>query len=106
MHDEILHDELPPLPHTSRGGPRTAAGKTISSQNALKHGCRSEKILLAGEDPAEFESTVDAWFDHYHPATPPAIALVEQLARSHWKLKRNQKRLEDIEYELPANHSW
>ncbi len=105
MHDENIPDDLPPLPHTGRGGPRTTAGKAISCQNALKHGCRSEKILLAGEDPAEFESTVDAWFDHYHPATEPAIALVEQLARSHWKLKRNQKRLEEIEYELPANPS-
>ncbi len=30
-------------------------------------------------------------------------ALVEDLARAHWFLKRASKRLEEIEYELPSN---
>ncbi len=76
-------------------GPRTPAGKATSSQNAIKHGCCSQKTILRDEDPAEFEFVVQGWFDHYRPE--------DQLARAHWFLKRASKRLEEIEYELPSN---
>lgn len=105
--DELIIDELRPEHRTGPTGPRTPDGKAKSSQNSLKHGCRSEKTVLPDEDPAEFEATVQAWFDHYRPDTQPAVSLVEQLALAHWKLKRNTKRLEEIEYQLPGNaHLW
>ncbi len=105
--DNFIIDELPPEHRTGSTGPRSPEGKAKSSQNSLKHGCRSEKTVLPDEDPAEFESTVQAWFDHYRPDSQPAIGLVEQLALAHWKLKRNTKRLEEIEYQLPGNaHLW
>jgi hypothetical protein len=89
--------------HTGPTGPRTPAGKAKSSQNSFKHGCRSEKTVLRHEDPAEFEATVQGWLTHYLPDTQPAITLVENLARAHWALNRNEKRLEEVEWELPAN---
>jgi hypothetical protein len=88
---------------TGPTGPRTPKGKAKSSQNSFKHGCRSAKTVLPHEDPAEFEATVQGWFISYHPDTQPAITLVENLARAHWVLKRNEKRLEEVEWELPAN---
>ena len=36
-------------------GPRTAAGKERSSQNALTHGLTSRSPVLATEDPAAFQ---------------------------------------------------
>jgi hypothetical protein len=84
-------------------GPRTPEGKATSSLNALKHGCRSEKTVLRDEDPAEFEATVAAWFHLYEPRDLVAITLVEKTARAHWFLKRASKRLEEVEWELPAN---
>jgi len=38
-------------------GPKTAAGRARSSQNALKHGRRARRlVLLADEDPAEYRA--------------------------------------------------
>ena len=45
-------------------GPRTAEGKARSSQNAVKHGLTAkEGPVLPGEDPAEFETFVEALFE-------------------------------------------
>jgi len=107
MHDLI--DELPPqLPErTGPTGPRTPEGKAKSSQNSYKHGLRSEKTVLPDEDPAAFEATVQHWFTHYAPDNPAALSLVENVARADWQLKRNQKRLDEIEWQLPGNaHCW
>lgn len=74
------------------------------SLNALKHGLRSEKTILRDEDPAEFEALVDCWFNHYKPDDDEvAVSLVAELARSHWLLKRAVKRVEEVEFNLPAN---
>jgi hypothetical protein len=40
-------------------GPRTAAGKAISSQNALKHGLASGRLIIEGEDPADYQANLD-----------------------------------------------
>lgn len=74
------------------------------SLNALKHGLRSEKTILRDEDPAEFDVLVDCWFNHYKPEDDEvAAALVAELARSHWLLKRALKRVEEVEFNLPTN---
>jgi len=36
-------------------GPRTAEGKAVASQNAVKHGLLAQKAVIVGEDPGEFE---------------------------------------------------
>ena len=46
--------------------------------NALKHGLRSQKLVLRHEDPLEFEMTIAGWFEQYTPATPVAVTLVEE----------------------------
>lgn len=36
-------------------GPRTEAGMSIASKNAIKHGLQATEIVIPGEDPAEFD---------------------------------------------------
>ena len=95
--------EIPPeQPRPGRTGPTTPDGKERSSGNAITHGCRSAKLILRHEDPAEFEALRDAWFRQYQPETEIATALVEETVRAHWLLRRAQKQLENIEWELPS----
>ena len=42
-------------------GPRTEAGLSTSSLNALKHGLRSQLTVIPGENAAEFQSLFDAF---------------------------------------------
>lgn len=85
-------------------GPRTPEGKARSSLNRLTHGCRSEQILIPTEDPKELEFTVEAWFDHYQPGDDElAGLLVYETALAHWFLKRNRRRLAQVEAHLPGN---
>src|SRR5437764_5165047 len=103
--DELLDEQHPH--RTGPTGPRTPAGKAKSSQNSLQHGLRSEKTVLPDEDPAAFEATVQHWFGHYQPDNPAALSLVENVALADWQLKRNQKRLDEIEWRLPGDaHCW
>jgi hypothetical protein len=90
-------------PRPRSTGPRSIEGKANSSMNRLVHGCRSQKLVLRHEDPAEFEATIRGWFEHYAPQDEVAVSLVEELAKAHWFLKRAQKRLAEFEWELPMN---
>jgi hypothetical protein len=82
-------------------GPRSPNGKAKSSLNRLTHGCRSEQILIPGEDPAEFEFLMNEWFDTYSPQDSTASNLVEETAKAYWFLKRNEKWLHQIQVRLP-----
>jgi hypothetical protein len=104
--DDLLEDE-PLAERTGPTGPRTPKGKAKSSQNSYKHGLRSAQTVLPDEDPAAFEATVQHWFTHYQPDDPAALSLVEKLARADWQFKRTQKRLDEVEWQLPGNaHCW
>ncbi|HTU48303.1 MAG TPA: hypothetical protein VMF91_24805 [Bryobacteraceae bacterium] len=82
-------------------GPRSPEGKATSSLNRLTHGCRSEQILIPGEDPAEFEFMMNGWIEAYDPKDAIALNLVEEVAKAHWFLKRNEKWLHQIQVRLP-----
>lgn len=86
----------------------TRVSTALFSPMNFKHGLRSEKTILRDEDAAEFDALVNCWFNHYAPGDDEiGAALVAQLARAHWFLKRAVHRLEEIEYELPGNaHCW
>jgi hypothetical protein len=72
----------------SKGGPRTQAGKAASSRNSFKHGLASGRILIEGEDPAEFEALVADLEADYRPATETEALLVHDLAKFHWLADR------------------
>jgi hypothetical protein len=69
-------------------GPRTAAGKQRSSQNALTHGLTSRSPVLATEDPAQYQRHCRQFFDEYQPATPTETQLTQDLADTAWRLNR------------------
>jgi hypothetical protein len=69
-------------------GPRTAAGKQISSQNAVTHGLTSRSPVLATEDPAAHQRHCRQFFDEYQPATPTETQLTQELADTAWRLNR------------------
>ncbi len=77
----------PPAPNRSTG-PRTAAGKQRSSQNALTHGLTSHSPLLATEDPAAYQAHCRQFFDEYQPATATETQLTQELADTAWRLNR------------------
>ena len=99
--------EISPYPPHRPGrstGPRSPDGKANSSMNRLTHGCRSEKIVLPFEDPAEWDFTLQSWMNAYQPQeNPTAATLVFETARAHWLLQRNQKRLDESESCLPPD---
>ena len=70
-------------------GPITAKGKKKSSQNSLKHGLRSEKMLvLSNESEANFDSLVKACETHFTPANAFEAELVQEIAAARWRLRR------------------
>jgi hypothetical protein len=69
-------------------GPRTAAGKQRSSQNALTHGLTSRSPVLATEDPAAYQLHCRGFFDEYQPATPTETQLAQELADTAWRINR------------------
>ena len=53
-------------------GPRTEAGKAVSSQNALKHGLTAQTVLLPGEDEAAYRKMCEGFlciFVHFFART-------------------------------------
>ena len=73
-------------------GPRTSQGKAASSMNALQHGLTSSKILLPGENSAEFQQLRNSLLEEHQPATPTESLLVEEIAQAHWRLDRVRHR--------------
>ena len=69
-------------------GPRTAEGKAISSQNALKTGLTGRTVLLAGEDPALYQAHCESFFAEYQPANDAETELVQAIADTAWRLHR------------------
>ena len=69
-------------------GPKTAAGKEKTRLNGLKHGLRSEEVVLPTESRSAFESHMAAWMDDWKPPTETRRFLVERAATAAWRLKR------------------
>jgi hypothetical protein len=72
-------------------GPRTAAGKAVVAQNAVKHGLRAEQAVIAGEDPGEFEFYRDALLAELAPAGAMESMLAERAVHLAWRLRRAER---------------
>ena len=71
-------------------GPKSPAGKTRSSQNALRHGFASKQIVLNTEDEAAFQALHAQFLDEYQPSGPTECMLVDEVAVAAWRLRRMQ----------------
>jgi hypothetical protein len=76
-------------------GPRTARGKTASSQNACKHGFRSAS---APHTNPEFEALLDAFRSEHLPTTPAEESCVGTIATAVWKIHE----IDRLDYEAFA----
>jgi hypothetical protein len=78
-----------PQPLTPKAtGPRTAAGKQRSSQNALTHGLTAASPVLPSENRAAYEDHRRGFFDEHKPATSTESQLVQEMADTSWRLNR------------------
>jgi hypothetical protein len=69
-------------------GPVTPEGKVRSSRNSLRHGFRSEIVVLPHEDKAHFEQLRDSYMDDLQPANQSQLDLVDTMAAARWRLNR------------------
>lgn len=69
-------------------GPKSAEGKSISSQNALKTGLDAKSEVLRFESRPDYEALIAEFYTRYRPTVPEDRALVDMLIRSEWLLRR------------------
>ena len=76
-------------------GPKTPEGKAAASLNACKHGIRSHEVVIRGrclqEDNHEFEALHERLWDDLKPIGALEEILVDQIATTHWRLRRALK---------------
>jgi len=70
-------------------GPRTAAGKAICSQNALRHGFTGGFRMMGPEDRREFDQLVAQLHADLKPTTVLEAMLLERMAQHHWVVQRS-----------------
>ena len=69
-------------------GPRTTAGKTNSSANAIQHGILSRHLILPGESWVEFDALLQQLVAEQQPQDTLELALVERMAVALWRQRR------------------
>jgi hypothetical protein len=73
----------------SKPGPKTAAARRAVRRNALKHGIRSDLVVIdQQEDPKEWESFRDGIVSSLEPEGSLEEVLAEEIAFLHWKIRR------------------
>ncbi len=74
-------------------GPRTTAGKVVSSQNALGSGIYAESETIRDENASTIDALAAVYLDRFHPAAPEQRCLVDILVHSEWTLRRLRRAL-------------
>src|SRR3954453_15324744 len=69
-------------------GPRSAEGKSASRFNALKHGIDAASAVIPGEDPAEYETLCEEYYEHFQPESPDERYHVQTMIDSEWQKRR------------------
>src|SRR6201996_4364039 len=101
---ELEEEDRPyrPPPYTHSTGPTSPEGKAVSSQNATKHGCCSNKLILPDEDEQEGKDLKQGWLDAYEPQTHAGLTLVCEAAVAQWLLLRARRRYNEAEQRVYA----
>jgi hypothetical protein len=87
-------------------GPRTEASKTVSSQNAVRHGLSSRTFLvLDWENQDEFAELLVSLRAEHQPRTATEDLLIQRMAQHFW-LSQRAIRLQDLSFrrDLPYCH--
>ena len=72
-------------------GPRTAAGKAIVAQNAIKHGLLAQRVVVKGEDPGEFALYRERMLEDLEPMGSVEEILAERVVNLAWRLRRAER---------------
>ena len=72
-------------------GPRTPEGKTVVSQNAVKHGLLAEHAVVRGEDLGQFEFFRDQMLGELAPVGQMESVLAERIVSLSWRLQRAER---------------
>ena len=86
-------------------GPRTAEGKAIVSQNAVKHGLSGRLDVIKGEDQGEFDLQRAAMLGELAPVGPVESMLAERVVSLSWRLKRVERIQNEVFDALLADRS-
>ena len=79
-------------------GPKTAAGRAVSSLNALKAGLTGVTVLLPSDDAIAYQAHILSYEKLLKPVGPEESALVQSIADLRWRLNR----IPALEYALLA----
>jgi hypothetical protein len=82
-------------------GPKTEAGKTKSSLNAVSTGLTGRTVLLASDDAEAYSEHMANYVARFAPSTPEEEEIVQELAQTKWRLLRVPQ-LEEGLYALGA----
>jgi hypothetical protein len=86
-------------------GPRTPQGKAKSPRYSLRHGFRSQSVLLSGDDPAEYEALLAELEQHFIPRDLVDQRSVREMADAEWSLRRcRQHQEEPLSARIEALH--
>lgn len=69
-------------------GPRNCKGKSIVSQNAVKHGLLARQAVISSENRNEFCLYRDLMLAELAPAGPMETILAQRIVSLSWRLKR------------------
>ncbi len=70
-------------------GPKTAAGKARSANNAIRHGLYSKRTtVLALEDSAKLATMREDYIRQFRPTTSAELIHVETMINSDWRMRR------------------
>ena len=69
-------------------GPKTPEGKAVVAQNAVTHGLRTSRTLIASEDPNEFERFRTGLLEELAPVGPMEAILAGRIVTLTWQLSR------------------
>ena len=90
-------------------GPRTDAGKAISSMNSLKHGLTSRRVVLPDENQADFDRLHNQLLSEHAPAGALETEIVAEIAACLWRLQRARRYeaavLETSSFEVFVSHT-
>ena len=72
-------------------GPRTAEGKAMVAQNAVKHGLLAKQAVIAGEDVGEYEFYRDQMLAELSPEGAMESMLARRAVDLAWRLQRAER---------------
>ena len=84
----------------NQSGPTTFTGKLASCMNNLQHGSTAKTLFLADENPADFFSLLENFFEQYQPAFDHDAALVTRAVHDLWILLRRERTIDAYEKAL------